>query len=245
MDTSFDQREGSMETAVAAVGVMMDDGIAISMPRLATPASPQARASAAPAHDSDTGSALVLRILDELDYGLMLVTCNAAVRFANRVALRQCSATHAMRLHEGHVRPRHDGEQAAFTRALAAAMQGRRSMLTLRSQGASVSLAVVPVADPEPNGTAVTLLVFGRHQVCEPLSVEFFAREHRLTAAEGVVLRKLCDGVVPARIAVECGVALSTVRTQVGSVRLKTGARSIGDLVRRVTMLPPMVSVLN
>lgn len=41
------------------------------------------------------------------------------------------------------------------------------------------------------------------------------------------------------------GVALSTVRTQVSSIRAKTGTENISSLVRMVAMLPPMVSALR
>ena len=186
---------------------------------------------------------LFMRILDELDYGLMLVTDQARLRFANRVALRECTPARCMRLHDGHVLPRHEREQQGFFRALAASRLGRRSMLSLRVDDAQVCLAVVPLG--ETAGMPATLLVFGRRQVCEPLTVEFFAREQHLTAAETTVLRALCDGARPAEIARQCGVAVSTVRTQVSSLRSKTGARSIGELVRMVTVLPPIVPVLN
>ena len=38
---------------------------------------------------------------------------------------------------------------------------------------------------------------------------------------------------------------LATIRTQIGSIRLKTGAGSIRALVRQVSLLPPLVSVLQ
>ena len=41
------------------------------------------------------------------------------------------------------------------------------------------------------------------------------------------------------------GVALSTVRTQINSIRAKTGAASIRALVRQVAVLPPLVSALR
>jgi DNA-binding NarL/FixJ family response regulator len=75
--------------------------------------------------------------------------------------------------------------------------------------------------------------------------VEFFARERCLTGAETHVLRALCEGERPVEIARRCGVALSTVRTQISSLRLTTGASCINELVRIVTMLPPIVPVLN
>jgi hypothetical protein len=40
-------------------------------------------------------------------------------------------------------------------------------------------------------------------------------------------------------------VGLSTIRTQIGSIRLKTGASSIRALVRQVALLPPLVSALQ
>jgi len=200
-------------------------------------------AAAQPAADDSPAARLFMRVLDELDYGLMLVTDQARLRFANRVALRECTPARCMRLHDGHVLPRHEREQQGFFRALAASRLGRRSMLNLRVDDAQVCLAVVPLG--ETAGMPATLLVFGRRQVCEPLTVEFFAREQHLTAAETTVLRALCDGARPAEIARQCGVAVSTVRTQVSSLRSKTGAHSIGELVRMVTVLPPIVPVLN
>jgi DNA-binding CsgD family transcriptional regulator len=106
-----------------------------------------------------------------------------------------------------------------------------------------LSLAIVPVGETLEAGRTEgsALLVFGRRQVCEPLSVQFFAREHRLTTAETAVLHGLAEGLRPAEIAKDAGVPMSTVRTQITSIRLKTGARSIGELVRLVTVLPPIV----
>ena len=60
-----------------------------------------------------------------------------------------------------------------------------------------------------------------------------------------IVLAALGMGVAPADIAQEQGVKLSTVRTQIGSIRAKIGVSSITDLVRRVAALPPMVGALR
>jgi DNA-binding CsgD family transcriptional regulator len=54
----------------------------------------------------------------------------------------------------------------------------------------------------------------------------------------------LCLGHPPAEIATLQGVALSTVRTQIANIRLKTHSASIRDLVQRVAQLPPMLSVI-
>ena len=202
----------------------------------ATPAASHVRNEAMTSH-------VLMRVLDQLDYGVMLVADTAHVRFANRVAQRECGATQALRIVDGQLQARHDRDQQGLARALAGSRSGRRSLLTFGAEASKdpmLSLAIVPVADSD----ATALVVFGRRHVCEPLSVEFFAREHRLTSAETCVLRGLAGGLRPAQIARAAGVAMSTVRTQITSIRLKTGARSIGELVRLVTVLPPIVPLL-
>ena len=59
------------------------------------------------------------------------------------------------------------------------------------------------------------------------------------------MLELLCSGVRPTEVARQQGVAVSTVRTQIGSIRAKTGAGSISELVRQVAVLPPMVGALR
>ena len=81
--------------------------------------------------------------------------------------------------------------------------------------------------------------------MCEALSVQGFARSHGLTAAETRVLVALCEGTPPGAVAAQVGVAISTVRTQIGNIRQKTGAESIRDLVRQVAVLPPLMGVLR
>jgi DNA-binding CsgD family transcriptional regulator len=190
-------------------------------------------------------SAVLAKILDEVDYGLMLVTGNARVLFANRVAWRDCGPEHALRFDGRHVLPQELGEREPFVKALTAARNGRRSMLTLRHASQLLSLAVVPLDGlPEGAESAAALLVFGKRSTCESLTVEFYAQAHHLTSAESAVLKSLCSGLRPTQIAKDAGIAVSTVRTHIGAVRVKTGSRSIGELIRRVAILPPIVPAL-
>ena len=62
-----------------------------------------------------------------------------------------------------------------------------------------------------------------------------------LTATESSVLAMLSRGVKPKQIARGRGVKLATVRTQIASIRGKTGAASIAELVGQVVDLPPFV----
>jgi DNA-binding CsgD family transcriptional regulator len=55
----------------------------------------------------------------------------------------------------------------------------------------------------------------------------------------------LCAGLDPQEVASQQGVAISTVRSQISSIRSKTGAPSIRELVRQVAVLPPLVNALR
>ena len=143
---------------------------------------------------------LLMGVLDEIDYGLILVDESARVRFANQVALNECACGLVVRVQEGVFTPRDAGDQKALQKALWAARRGCRSLLRLSGGGATHTVAVVPL---DPSSGLATLLVFGKRQICEPLSLDFFARTHQLSLAESTVLRRLCDGSLPEQIAQE------------------------------------------
>jgi DNA-binding CsgD family transcriptional regulator len=193
-------------------------------------------------------AALLAGVLDQLAYGVMVLRACARVCYANREALRACGAGGGVRMSSGRLVAAHDHERADFARALLSACEGRRSMVTFRSCDPWLRLAVMPLGTSARDVLAEdrrALLVFGKPQPCEPLSETFFAREYGLTAAESNVLAALCEGLRPAQIAQRQGIAVSTVRTHVASVRDKTGATSIAALVRMVTTLPPMAPVIT
>jgi DNA-binding CsgD family transcriptional regulator len=90
-----------------------------------------------------------------------------------------------------------------------------------------------------------SLLLLGRSRPCAALSLQWYALRHGLTPAETQVLGALCAGESPAEIAARQGVALSTVRSHVGSARAKTGTPSIRRLCERVALLPPLAHALS
>jgi DNA-binding CsgD family transcriptional regulator/transcriptional regulator with XRE-family HTH domain len=119
-----------------------------------------------------------------------------------------------------------------------ASTQGLRRLLTLGEGEHQTSVSIVPLELAGPAAGAV-LVVLGKSAVCESLSMEGYARAHGLTCAETRVLVELSRGAKPADIACGLGVAISTIRTQIGSVRTKTGTPSIRALLRQLSVLPP------
>jgi DNA-binding CsgD family transcriptional regulator len=183
--------------------------------------------------------------LDELDYGIVLLFDGAHVVHINDAARVELDDRHPLELAGGELRARLARVVAPLHEAVSdASLRGMRRLLTVGSHAERASVSVVPLEAADAGPRAV-LVVLGKRAVCESLSVQGFARGYGLTSAETRVLVALCNGVPPAQIAVELGVAISTVRSQIGSMRLKTGAESIRALVRQVAVLPPVKGALR
>jgi DNA-binding CsgD family transcriptional regulator len=184
-------------------------------------------------------------MLDEVDYGMLLVGDDRVVLHANHVARAELDSDHALQLLGAELRVRLPQDVAPLHAALAEARErGLRRLVSLGAAQQRVSVAVVPL--PTAAGEEVlTLLMFGKRCVCEALSTHWFAREHGLTPAEARVLGGLCAGHLPIDIAGQQGVAISTVRAQIGAIRVKTGTSSISALVRQMAVLPPLVGALR
>jgi len=189
------------------------------------------------------------RMLDEIDYGMLLVVADAQIVYLNHAARQELDGDHPLQMLGSSLRAHRPQDVAPLHDALASAQRGLRKLVTLGSEAQRVSVSVVPLpadaAQRQQGLRPTTLLVLGKRQVCQQLSVQGFARSMQLTPAETRVLEQLCSGVRPTRIAQLQNVAVSTVRTQISSVRIKTGAASISDLVRMVAVLPPLVNVLR
>jgi DNA-binding CsgD family transcriptional regulator len=186
------------------------------------------------------------QMLDEIDYGMLLVDGEVQVRHANQPARRDMDDSHPLQLIGSELRARRPNDMAALRDAVAgAARRGLRRLLRLGLGSAQVSVAVVPLpAAPHETQHAV-LLLLGKRRVCEELTVDWYARTHGLTIAETAVIKGLGADLTPQEIAVRQGVGLATIRTQIGSIRTKTGTSSIKALVRQVAMLPPLVGALR
>jgi DNA-binding CsgD family transcriptional regulator len=198
------------------------------------------------------GAALMARLmtqmLDEIDYGLLLLGDGHHVLHANHAARASLNAQHPLQLLGQELRARLAKDVAPLHMALHGARRGLRKLLTVGEGGQRAGIAVVPLpggGGESGFGEQATLLVLGRREVAGGLSVQGFAREHRLSPSEALVLQALCEGCCPNEIAERHGVKIATVRTQIANIRAKTGAESIRDLVQQVAVLPPMVGTLR
>jgi hypothetical protein len=184
-------------------------------------------------------------VLDELDYGILLVDAAGCSLYANHAAWLEVGMGSPLRLVGGALNATAPGDAAALNSALAGAIQmGRRRLLILGGEARRVIVSVVPLTT-SGSACAPALVMLGKPAVCESLSIESYARLNGLTNAETKVLDALCQGKGPLKIAREFGVAISTIRSQIGSLRMKTGAACVRDVLRQIAMLPPIRSVLR
>ena len=185
-------------------------------------------------------------MLDEIDYGVLLVGDDAQVLHMNHAARLALDDQHPLQLVGRVLRARRALDLLPLREALLGASQrGLRRLIQLGDIGHRVALSVVPLHLPGIDGLAATQIVFGKRQVGGELSTQWFARNHGLTQAETRVLEGLSEGLQPTDIAARHGVGIATIRTQICSIRSKTQSDSIGALVRQVAVLPPLVGVLR
>jgi DNA-binding CsgD family transcriptional regulator len=185
-------------------------------------------------------------MLDEIDYGVLLLGSDAQVLHINHAARCELDVQHPLQLLGRQLRARDATDVVRLHDALqAAAQRGLRRLLMLGQDGHRVALAIVPLRSGGADGPVATQLSMGKRQMCGGLGVQWFARSHELTLAETRVLEALSEGLQPNDIAARHGVGISTIRSQIGSIRSKTRSDSIGALVRQVAVLPPLVGALR
>jgi DNA-binding CsgD family transcriptional regulator len=195
----------------------------------------------------DLWSHMLMLALDEIDYGLLMVGDDLRVLHANHAGRLELESEHPLVIESGQLRVRAQEDLLPLQEALeGASRRGLRRLLTLGAEGQRCAVSVVPLSTgPDDDANSGCLLVLGKSQFCGSLAVQGFARAHKLSPGEVQVLLALCDGAVPSEIAEAHGVAISTIRTQIASLRAKTRAPSIRDLVRQVAVLPPLVGALR
>ena len=181
------------------------------------------------------------RVLEEIDYGLILVSPAGTLQHANHLARHELARSRFLGVEAGSIVGQTPVQTEELLRGVRSAALGRRQMLTLRDGPHALPVACVPLSHPQAGESASVLLMLARQSGTQNLAITFFARTYGLSPAEQSVLRLLCDGMDVQEIAQAHRVSENTVRTQVRSLRDKTGINSMRLLVQRVAALPPVV----
>jgi DNA-binding CsgD family transcriptional regulator len=202
---------------------------------------------------------LMQAVLEQVDYGMAVVNADTLqLLFANTLAwaaLRpgfngDAATDCGMWVTDGYLCTHGHGMDKQLLAALEHTKQGQRALINsvavmpLPSQPAGTTGAA-NVATPARRSPAYALLAFPKQQACDSTTVTLFAREQGLTGAEGRVLMMMCQGLRAHEIAIHLGVQISTVRSQMRAIRVKTASASVRKLLDRVSVLPSMARHLS
>ena len=191
------------------------------------------------------GRAHLLRVLDEVDYGVLIIDAQGTILHANHLARHELASGRMLMSYGNSLL----GSSAEFTAqmqtAMEAAFRGQRRLVLLNKGERELSLAFTPLSHPLEADTPTVLVMLSRQSTCDNLAVRMFARTIGLSPSEEAVLMGLCRGLEIPEIASEHGVAPSTIRSQIKTLREKAGSPSIRRLLQRINSLPPVVPALR
>lgn len=190
----------------------------------------------------------VLRALDEIDYGILIVDAHRHILHANHQARQNLSNGPWLTAHGGQLAARTPSHQADIVNAIGRACKGGRSLVALSGNqppSVSSSIAFIPLEPGNDAQAAPVLVILCRTSVCEQLSLHFYAQNHGLTRSEEGILAALAQGLDVDEIAKTRNLTESTVRCYVKQLRIKTHSSSMRDLLGKISVLPPVVSAMK
>src|SRR5262245_37348611 len=128
---------------------------------------------------SSVEATLLARVLDEIDYGVAVVSLDGRLVHANVRARAELGPERPLQIAGGHLFARRTADQSALLHALQAARKCRRSLVSVGDEGHRFSIAVVPLGDDLAGECRTAAFVFQKRLAYEALTLSFFARTHR------------------------------------------------------------------
>jgi DNA-binding CsgD family transcriptional regulator len=187
-------------------------------------------------------------VFDQMSHGVVVISPYRRIFHANKAAHDAFDCQGVLYAHHNELRTLSPIDGKTLQTALTKASAGLRSLVKLSGSGIGLTLSVVPLLRParqhgatHPEGLCDRIaLFFERAAICDTGMFIFFARSQGLTPTEEQVLTLLCRSMSTPEIATELKIAVSTVRSHVRSLCIKTGSKGSRELVNRVATLPPV-----
>lgn len=196
-------------------------------------------------HGEGLESIFLMRVIDEVDYGVMVIDGQGKLRHANHLARHEMASARLIMSRSNTLLGVSTELTVQIEQALGHALRGQRGLVLLGQDGRELSMTFIPLSHPLEVDAPLVLVMLSRRSASENLAVRMFARAQNLSPTEESVLVSLCRGLSIPEIATENGVAESTVRSQIKALREKTRCSSIRQLMQRVNSLPPVVPALR
>lgn len=193
------------------------------------------------ARDSKDNTASVL---DALTFGLFICDPTSAVVFANRAA-EELTRTRAITCPEpGRQLCVGSGGESRRLQALVsqAATGGAGGAMQITNPDGNAVLVAVVTSLPQPDGEFGGRAVVALRPVRDTpaFTEDMLVALYGLSASQAAIALMLYNGVSAEEIAAARGVKISTIRSHISAIYLRTGAGNQPDLVRLLASLPPL-----
>jgi len=189
---------------------------------------------------SDAKSALLGLLVDELSNGMLVISAQGRILHANLAARSELERSVVIKEKGGELHLLSSAASKAFQEATEKAISGQRSLVTLSADDMNATMSVVPLSAQSGTLCEHIALFLSRASVCESGILGCFARSYGLTLTEQRVLVFLCHCLSTPEIAIQMKIAVSTVRSHVRSLCIKTSCCGVRELIQRVAVLPPL-----
>jgi DNA-binding CsgD family transcriptional regulator len=197
-----------------------------------TQAVPQAAAQAQPPSRAQRLAALGHCLLERLETPLLLADSQGAVLEANPAATRRIERREGLWLDAGgRLALRQAGRWVPLSYWQAQLGAGQELVLPLETDGPhplQVTLRAMSHGDGIPGSFGWIVATIERVTLTR---MDAMRKRFRFTRTQARLAEMLCQGMRPTAAAEQLGVKISTVRTHVGEMYLKTGTHSQAELV--------------
>jgi DNA-binding CsgD family transcriptional regulator len=179
-------------------------------------------------------------VFEDLAEGIAVVSVEGRLIFANAQARKIIGILYPKCKHGADICA-DNAESKALKKALhQVAVKKKRSLLEIKAFDEPTLVLLSPLSAA---GKGLVLVTFGTPVYMALAGLKAFAALYNLTMAELGVLEKFARGVKPTQIAASNNVALSTINTQLASIRSKTETSSALELTAKLTKIPVTRSI--
>ncbi len=179
-------------------------------------------------------------ILDHLGLPVMLVESDASVDYANAAARTLLDGTSLLKAVDSILIARHEPDGDRLKTAISDTCANRSGrVVVLGREGVPQPLValVLPFHAEHEDGRSRALVLLRNGKGMGDILINSLRRLFRLSPAESSIAVALGTGVDLTELALQRGVKLNTLRSQVASIMAKTGTRRQAQLVALVARI--------
>ncbi len=181
-----------------------------------------------------TSGAVAWAILDLIKLPIFLVDGEGGIKYSNTAAIAELSTAESFKQIDCVLTSVHPADNARLRGAIETACHKdeRQTIIINDTRSPRPQLATVLPFSAGGPGSGIQALIF--LQKCEPKDAEFsnaLRQLFRLSAAETDIASELVQGADVEQIAEKRKAKITTVRTQVAAMLLKTRTRRQGELI--------------